>query len=39
MPYVKGKDVIGIEDCDEAYADAGKTHAYVETAQKLSKSF
>jgi hypothetical protein len=38
MPYVKGKDVIRIEDGDEVYADAGKTPAYVEAEQKLSKT-
>jgi hypothetical protein len=38
MPYVKGKDVIRIEAGDEVYADAGKTPAYVEAEQKLSKT-
>lgn len=38
MPYVKGRDVIRVEDGDEVYADAGKTPAYVEAEQRLSKT-
>ena len=38
MPYVKGRDVIRVEDGDEVYADAGKTPAYIEAEQRLSKT-
>lgn len=38
MPYVKGLDVIRVEDGDEVYADAGKTPAYIEAEQRLSKT-
>lgn len=38
MPYVKGKDVIRVEDGEEVYADAGKTPAYIEAEQRLSKT-
>lgn len=37
MPYVRGTQVIRIEEGEEIYADAGKTPAYVEAEQKLSK--
>ncbi|PRB80874.1 hypothetical protein [Pseudomonas sp. MYb185] len=38
MPYVKGTDVIRVEEGEEIYADAGKTPVYVEAEQKLSKT-
>ena len=38
MPYVKGSQVIRVEEGEEIYADAGKTPAYVEAEQNLSKS-
>jgi len=36
MPYVRGTDVIRVEEGEEIYADAGKTPIYVEAEQKLS---
>lgn len=38
MPYVKGSQVIRVEEGEEIYADAGKTPAYVEAEQKLSNT-
>lgn len=38
MPYVKGSQVIRVEEGEEIYADAGKTPAYVEAEHNLSKS-
>lgn len=37
MPYVKGSEIIRIEEGEEIYADAGKTPAYVEAEQAISK--
>jgi len=36
IPYVKGSQVIRIEEGEEIYADAGKTPAYVEAEQSLA---
>ncbi|SHL97735.1 hypothetical protein [Phytopseudomonas punonensis] len=38
IPYVKGSQIIRIEEGENVYEDAGKTPAYVEAEQKLSKS-
>ncbi|WLI08023.1 hypothetical protein PSH66_06735 [Pseudomonas sp. FP597] len=38
MPYVKGSEVIRIEEGEEIFADAGKTPAYVEAEQAISKT-
>lgn len=38
MPYVKGSEVIRIEETEEVYADAGKTPAYVEAEKLLAKT-
>ncbi|MDO7910785.1 hypothetical protein Q6A49_09605 [Pseudomonas sp. 22-AL-CL-001] len=38
IPYVKGSQVIRIEEGEEVYADAGKTPAFVEAENKISKS-
>ncbi|MBL4980153.1 hypothetical protein [Pseudomonas fluorescens] len=38
MPYVKGSEVIRIEEGEEVFADAGKTPAYVEAEQAISKT-
>ena len=37
MPYVKGSQVIRVEEGEEVFADAGKTPAYVEAEQKIAK--
>lgn len=37
IPYEKGSQVIRIEEGEEVYADAGKTPAFVEAEQNLSK--
>ena len=37
IPYVKGSEVIRIEEGEEVYADAGKTPAYVRAENRLSK--
>ncbi|MEH6484513.1 MULTISPECIES: hypothetical protein [Pseudomonas] len=36
MPYVKGQEVIRIEEGEEIYADAGKTPLFVEAEQAIS---
>ncbi|WP_449104805.1 hypothetical protein [Pseudomonas mohnii] len=38
MPYVKGDEVIRVEEGEEVYADVGKTPAYVEAEQAISKT-
>lgn len=38
MPYVKGSEVIRVEEGQEVFADAGKTPAYVEAEQAISKT-
>ncbi|KPY58524.1 hypothetical protein, partial [Pseudomonas amygdali] len=38
MPYVKGTEVIRVEEGEEIFADAGKTPAYVEAEQAISKT-
>ena len=38
MPYVKGSEVIRVEEGEEIFADAGKTPAYVEAEQAISKT-
>ena len=38
MPYVKGSEVIRIEEGEEIYADAGKTPAFIEAEQAISKA-
>lgn len=38
MPYVKGSEVIRIEEGEEIFADVGKTPAYVEAEQAISKT-
>lgn len=38
MPYVKGSQIIRIEEGEEIYADAGKTPAFVEAEQAISKA-
>jgi len=38
IPYVKGSQVIRIEEGEEIFADAGKTPAFVEAEQNLSKA-
>ena len=37
MPYIKGQQIIRIEEGEEIYADAGKTPLFVEAEQALSK--
>ena len=37
MPYVKGSEVIRIEEGEEIYADAGKTPAFVIAEQAISR--
>ncbi|KTC17539.1 hypothetical protein AO391_00890 [Pseudomonas marginalis ICMP 9505] len=38
IPYVKGSEVIRVEEGEDIFADAGKTPAYVEAEQKIHKS-
>ncbi|EMO4458947.1 TPA: hypothetical protein ACG5BG_002012 [Pseudomonas aeruginosa] len=38
MPYVKGSEVIRVEEGEEVYADVGKTPAFVEAEIKIFKS-
>ncbi len=38
MPYVKGSEVIRVEDGDEIYADVGKTPAFVAAEQQFAKN-
>lgn len=38
MPYVKGNEVIRVEEGEEIYADAGRTPAFVEAEQAISKA-
>lgn len=38
IPYVKGSQVIRIEEDEEIFADEGKTPAFVEAEQSLSKA-
>ncbi|WP_439863042.1 hypothetical protein [Pseudomonas antarctica] len=38
MPYVKGSQIIRVEEGEEIYADAGKTPAFVEAEQAISKT-
>ena len=38
IPYVKGSEVIRVEEGEDIFADAGKTPAYVEAEQKIYKS-
>jgi len=38
IPYVKGSEVIRVEEGEEIYADAGKTPAYVQAEQALAKN-
>ncbi|MFL1388012.1 hypothetical protein ACI77F_10065 [Pseudomonas tritici] len=37
IPYLKGTQVIRIEEGEEIYADAGKTPAFIAAEKKLSK--
>jgi len=37
IPYVKGSQIIRIEEIEEVYADAGKTPAFVAAEKVLSK--
>ncbi|TWC22147.1 MULTISPECIES: hypothetical protein [unclassified Pseudomonas] len=38
MPYVKGDEVIRVEEGEEIYADVGKTPAFVEAEIRIFKS-
>lgn len=38
MPYVKGSQIIRVEEGEEIFADAGKTPAFVEAEQAISKT-
>ena len=38
MPYVKGSEVIRIEEGEEIYADAGKTPAFVKAEQAFFRA-
>ena len=38
MPYVKGSQIIRFEEGEEIFADAGKTPAFVEAEQAISKT-
>ncbi len=38
MPYVKGSEVIRVEEGEDIFADAGKTPAYVEAEQTILKT-
>jgi hypothetical protein len=38
MPYVKGSEVIRVEEGEEIYADAGKTPAFVKAEQAISRA-
>ena len=38
MPYVKGSEIIRIEEGEEIYADAGKTPAFVKAEQAISRA-
>jgi len=38
MPYVKGSEVIRVEEGEDIYADAGRTPAFVEAEQAISKA-
>ncbi|MDE4514044.1 hypothetical protein EU514_09560 [Pseudomonas fragi] len=37
MPYVKGSEVIRIEEGEEIYADTGKTPSFIEAEQAVSR--
>ena len=38
MPYVKGSEVIRVEEGEDIYADAGRTPAFVEAEQAISRA-
>ena len=38
MPYVKGSEVIRIEEGEEIHADTSNTPAFVEAEQAISKA-
>ena len=38
MPYVKGSEVIRVEEGENIYADAGRTPAFIEAEQAISKA-
>ena len=38
MPYVKGAEVIRVEEGEDIYADVGKTPAFVEAENRIFKS-
>ncbi|MNH36235.1 hypothetical protein D3C79_970060 [compost metagenome] len=38
MPYVQGAEVIRVEEGEPVYCDAGKTPAFVEAEQAISKT-
>ena len=38
MPYVKGSEVIRVEEGENIYADAGRTPAFIEAEQAISRA-